>query len=44
MEIIIGVLAFLLIVFITAVCVVVELLPYIIFGLLIYVVLKKLLD
>lgn len=44
MEIIIGVLTFLLIVFIAAICVVIELLPYIIFGILVYVIFKKLLD
>lgn len=44
MEIIIGVLTFLLIVFITAICVVIELLPYAIVGLLIYVIVKKLMD
>lgn len=41
MEIIIGVLTFL---FIAAICVVIELLPYAIIGLLIYVIVKKLMD
>ena len=44
MKLIIGVLTFLLIVFITAICVVIELLPYAILGLLIYVIVKKLMD